>query len=701
MLSATTIDEIASLSETAGAAEFAVQPSVEQVAVTGAAPDVDLVLFDQSGAAAALGTTDEQGSLVFRQVTPGAGYRVANAQNQDDPDVEQVASDPFEVVAIEDSTPQQSFYDAQTLEPGFTYVETRDGTTLSASVYLPGPVEDGPYPTVVEYSGYSPSKPAVNLIGERWDDIKDGLPDGLTEEAVCELAGFACAAPDQPASLLAHAMGYAVVAVNIRGTGCSGGSYDFFEPLQLLDGYDVIETVAAQDWVKNNRVGMVGLSYPGISQLFVASTQPPSLAAIMPFSVYDDTARGVLAPGGIFNEGFALQWAENVLDDAEPYGQGWEQDVVDAGDTECATNQLLRGQNVDAVARARSYPNYVPEVADPLSFEKIGPNIEAAVFYTSSFQDEQVGGRAPLMFDDLTSAPVVRLNAWNGAHVDGFAPQNLVEWKTFMDLYVNGEQTPRSLPFELFAPLVFGEAFGVSPALPPQRVIPGEDIEAQRAAYEAEPPVRILLENGAGDPDEPGSPIATAEVLADTWPLPGTTPVSYWFGPDGTLTTEAPGDDERRVRRGRFRRGRERREPFRCRSVVGPAQLVRGRRRQRPVPGGRRVRLASGARRLGDGVRLGAAGGGSAAHRLGQCRSVDPLQLPGGRPRGDAVRGPPRRVGDLHPVRGAARHPSSHHCGIDPAAAADERAGRGCRTAADRRVRRDACRDLPVRARRA
>ncbi len=283
MLSATTIDEIASLSETAGAAEFAVQPSVEQVAVTGAAPDVDLVLFDQSGAAAALGTTDEQGSLVFRQVTPGTGYRVANAQNQDDPDVEQVASDPFEVIAIEDSTPQQSFYDAQTLEPGFTYVETRDGTTLSASVYLPGPIEDGPYPTVVEYSGYSPSKPAVNLIGERWDDIKDGLPDGLTEEAVCELAGFACAAPDQPASLLAHAMGYAVVAVNIRGTGCSGGSYDFFEPLQLLDGYDVIETVAAQDWVKNNRVGMVGLSYPGISQLFVASTQPPSLAAIMPF----------------------------------------------------------------------------------------------------------------------------------------------------------------------------------------------------------------------------------------------------------------------------------------------------------------------------------------------------------------------------------------------------------------------------------
>jgi predicted acyl esterase len=288
---------------------------------------------------------------------------------------------------------------------------------------------------------------------------------------------------------------------------------------------------------------MVGLSYPGIAQVFVASAQPPSLSAITPLSIYDDTVRGVLAPGGIFNEGFALSWAESVLDNAEPYGQGWEQAVVDEGDTTCADNQLLRGQNVDAVAKARSYPNYVPEVGDPLSFEKIGPQVEVPVFYTSSFQDEQVGGRAPLMFDDLTSAPVVRLNAWNGAHVDGLAPQTLVEWKTFLDLYVNGEQTPRPAAFELFAPIVMEQAFGVSTPVPPQRTIEGADIAAQRAAYEAEPPVRILLENGAGDPETPGAPIATAEVLADSWPLPGTTPVSYWFAPDGTLTTEPPAED--------------------------------------------------------------------------------------------------------------------------------------------------------------
>jgi predicted acyl esterase len=46
----------------------------------------------------------------------------------------------------------------------------------------------------------------------------------------------------------------------MRGTGCSGGAFDFFERLQSLDGYDLVETVARQPWVLHNRVGMAGIS---------------------------------------------------------------------------------------------------------------------------------------------------------------------------------------------------------------------------------------------------------------------------------------------------------------------------------------------------------------------------------------------------------------------------------------------------------
>ena len=62
---------------------------------------------------------------------------------------------------------------------------------------------------------------------------------------------------------------------------------------------------------------MVGVSYGGISQLFVGRHNPPSLAAITPLSVIDNTAT-TLYPGGILNTGFALEWAEDRAEDAKP-----------------------------------------------------------------------------------------------------------------------------------------------------------------------------------------------------------------------------------------------------------------------------------------------------------------------------------------------------------------------------------------------
>ena len=187
------------------------------------------------------------------------------------------ASDAFRIAAADDVPDPSLYTKQQTLLPagGFGYIVTRDGTTLSANVILPGPADGGPYPTVVEYSGYQPSDPDSAQLAQ-----------------------------------LYTAQGFAYVGVNMRGTGCSGGSYRFFELAQSLDGYDMIEAIAAQPWVKDHQVGMVGISYPGISQLFVAATQPPSLNSITPLSVLDDSYRSTLYPGGILNTGFAVDWTK-------------------------------------------------------------------------------------------------------------------------------------------------------------------------------------------------------------------------------------------------------------------------------------------------------------------------------------------------------------------------------------------------------
>ena len=219
-------------------------------------------------------------------------------------------------------------------------------------------------------------------------------------------------------------MGFATVGVNMRGTGCSGGAYDFFETLQLLDGYDVIETVAAQSWVKGNKVGMAGLSFPGISQLFVASTQPPSLAAITPLSVISNV-QSTMVPGGILNDGFAINWTQQVLDSASPFGQGWEQERVDGGDAICDENQLLHGQKVDIIQKAYDNPFYDPAVADPLNLELLAERIEVPVFLAGSWQDEQTGPGFASLLDKFTNSPQVRMTVYNGVHPDGYTPQVL------------------------------------------------------------------------------------------------------------------------------------------------------------------------------------------------------------------------------------------------------------------------------------
>ena len=131
---ATTARSVADLPPDVQRADFAVRGSLEQVSVEDATPGEELALHDRSGASVAVGTADEQGSLLFRLVEPGKGYRVATTT------LAVTASDPIDVRSVDGSVPEQSFYDDQDLAAGFTYITTRDGTTLSASVYLPGPV---------------------------------------------------------------------------------------------------------------------------------------------------------------------------------------------------------------------------------------------------------------------------------------------------------------------------------------------------------------------------------------------------------------------------------------------------------------------------------------------------------------------------------------------------------------------------------
>ena len=167
-----------------GNATFAVRESVQQLHVTHARPGDTLTVLDGQRSIVATGTVDALGSLVFRTLVPGAGYTVRDAGTTP---VEERKN--LLVGSIESSKPTPGAYALQKLVKGFQYLTMRDGTTLSAYVTFPGPPEDGPFPTVVNYSGYAPSKPGEPLAGNQYASLCPALP-------------ILCDAPSDPSALV-------------------------------------------------------------------------------------------------------------------------------------------------------------------------------------------------------------------------------------------------------------------------------------------------------------------------------------------------------------------------------------------------------------------------------------------------------------------------------------------------------------------
>lgn len=492
-----------------GTGAFEAHGSVQQIWVVDGRPGATMEVVAPNGRVVARAVADANGSALFRGLRPGAGYRVRQivaGRSSESP--------PLTVLTDRPAPPSTALYD-QTLpvDPvtgtGYGYITTRDGTKLSAYVHLPGPPDKGPYPTVVEYSGYDPSDPNQAFAGS------------------------------EIASHLANLLGFASVGVNIRGTGCSGGAFDFFEPLQDLDGYDVIETVAHQPWVLGHKVGMVGISYPGISQLFVAQTDPPALEAIAPLSVLASTTQ-VVYPGGIFNDGFAQNWIDALAANSSTAGESWAAARIRAGDTVCAANQKLRLQTPNFLQFVKENHYYTTTVAaprDPITF--VG-KIRVPAFVACQFEDEQVGPSCPTLVTRLTGTNRAWFTFTNGDHVDSLDPATIESWCDFLELFV-AHRAPRLPPMlKALAPTLYALAMpgAVVTGLPPDPVDAEPTYRTALAAFLRRPRVTVAFDNGAGS--GPGDPVAGFTAGFSSFPVPGTRPQTWYLGPDGSLTAGPP-----------------------------------------------------------------------------------------------------------------------------------------------------------------
>jgi predicted acyl esterase len=532
-----TLAALAMLVTAASASAFTAQGSAQQVYVTGATPSAQMLLLDSSGTTVATQNADSLGGLLFRNVAPGKGYRVRLSSSGE-------TSSPVTVHSNAPKPWDPEAYNQEIPDNGYTYLTTRDGTKLAIDVHppsspagepgapsmfhfptfpqegVPTPSYTAPYPTLIEYSGYGYANPA---------------------------------GPESGIAVLANLMGFAVVDVNMRGTGCSGGAFDFFEQLQNLDGYDVIETIAKQPWVLHNKVGMLGISYGGISQLFTAQTRPKGLAAIAPLSLIDATAT-TLYPGGIRNDGFAVAWAEQRQQNAEPaspgHGQEWASTRIKEGDQTCAANQDLHGEAANLMEKIEANSTYSPSVADPLDPVTFVNKINVPTFMACQFEDEQTGGHCADLAQHLTGTKQKWFTFTNGAHVDSLDPYTYDRLYDFLELYVAHQAPSVNSPVvKAAAPVVYKEALGLPEGdvmtLPPDPIQEQPTYEAALAEFEAIPSIRVLFDNGAGEAPaggttEAGNPYPGFEQAFSKFPIPGTKAKTWYFGPGGALNSQQP-----------------------------------------------------------------------------------------------------------------------------------------------------------------
>jgi predicted acyl esterase len=131
-----------------------------------------------------------------------------------------------------------------TIENNVT-MKTRDGVTLGADIYRPK--ADGKFPVLLERTPYDKHR--------------------MTYASV----GF---------GVKAAAQGYVYIIQDCRGRFASEGDWYVFKN-DSQDGYDAVEWAAALPYA-NGKVGLVGMSYVGVTQMLAAIATPPHLAEIMP-----------------------------------------------------------------------------------------------------------------------------------------------------------------------------------------------------------------------------------------------------------------------------------------------------------------------------------------------------------------------------------------------------------------------------------
>jgi putative CocE/NonD family hydrolase len=168
------------------------------------------------------------------------------------------------------------------------YLAMRDGCRIAIDTWLP--------------EGATGPVPAILILTPYYRRFR--LREGGTGDAIPNAGKFV---------RFLVPRGYAVIVVDVRGTGASFGTRDSFRsPKEREDSREIADWVVAQPW-SDGRIGATGISYPGAASDFLASTGHPAVKAIAPLFAVWDTYSDNYYPGGILLKELARSYDELMV----------------------------------------------------------------------------------------------------------------------------------------------------------------------------------------------------------------------------------------------------------------------------------------------------------------------------------------------------------------------------------------------------
>ncbi|RPI89993.1 MAG: CocE/NonD family hydrolase [Chloroflexi bacterium] len=395
----------------------------------------------------------------------------------------------------------------RTAERQSLYVTMKDGTQIAIDLWLPADLKPGEkIPAMLRSTCYWRSY-QMESVGQFMEDYAL-MPGGFSE-------------PQQWVEA-----GYALVLVDVRGTGASYGEWSIlWSDQEIADLGEVVDWIITQPW-SNGKVGAYGVSYDGSTAEQMSMLNHPALKAVAPQSNELDLYTDLAFPGGVMNEKFIKEWSE--------------------------FHELLGANDVCGIAKAakmdceqmKSLMSGVRQVDDDLDGEQV-----AAAVGGHKHVDVYEWGKQLEFHDDLwgdtglqfvSTSPYARRAAIERANLPTYV------WVSWLDGAMADAALKRYLTFDnpqtvIIGPWSHGAMYHADPFLPADAAVepsPAEQFDMLTAFFDA-----YLKDDGAAAP-ETGITYYTLGAgtwnTTRVWPPEGVVPVKWFFGEDQGLVPSPP-----------------------------------------------------------------------------------------------------------------------------------------------------------------